>query len=144
MWSRHLTSFVAIYLFFGLTLRDEIPSDLDPGLEEGLGHIRDGQTQQVCDFLGHRVVGQRGLVRVAVLFELHRAEQHDSWDDPVDGAEVLVGHSHDVHALDGGLELGGIVHARNDVIVLAEERVRLGVLQDELLCKKISSKLVQK
>lgn len=69
--SLHLT-----YLFLGLGLGDEVASDLDPGLEEGFGHLGDGKAQKMCYLLSYRVVRERRLVIVTLLLELHATEQH--------------------------------------------------------------------
>ena len=67
-------------LFLGLGLADVFAPDLDPGLEEGLGHLRDRDAQEVGNLLGDGVVEMGGLVFVSILSELHVAEQKDGRD----------------------------------------------------------------
>lgn len=87
------------YLFLRLRFGDELAPHLDPRLEERLGHVSHRQPEQMGHLLRHRVVGQRRLVRVAVLLELHRAEQHDGRHYAEYCAEVLVAEAHNVHRL---------------------------------------------
>ena len=63
------------------------------------------------DLLRDRVVRQRGLIRVPLLLELHGAEQQHRGHYPEDRVEVLIVHAHDVHRLDGGLELQSVIDA---------------------------------
>lgn len=63
------------------------------------------------DLLRDGVIRQRGLIRVPLLLELHGAEQQHRGHYPEDRVEVFVVHAHNVHGLDGGLELGGVVDA---------------------------------
>ncbi len=67
-------------LFLGLGLADVLAANLDPGLEESLGHLGDGDAEEVGNLLGDRVVGQGRLVAVALLAELHVAKQQDGRD----------------------------------------------------------------
>jgi len=98
-----------LHLLLCLRLRHKITANLDARLQEGLRHLGNAQTQQMRDFLCHRVVGQRRLIGIPLLTKLHRAKQHHGGNDTENGGKVLVGHAHDVHRLYCGEELGGIV-----------------------------------
>lgn len=63
----------------------------------------------MCDFLRDSVVRQRRLIRVPFLLELHRTKQENSGDYSEYRVEVFVVHTHDVHGLDGGLELCSVI-----------------------------------
>ena len=56
-------------------------------------------------------------------------------DDFADGGHVLLGDPHDPHGLHRQTELLGVVRSRDRRVAITQERVRLGILQDELLCK---------
>ena len=60
--ARSFSTFKVTNLFLGLSLGDVVAADLDPGLEEGLGELSDGQSHQVAGLLCDGVVGQGGLV----------------------------------------------------------------------------------
>lgn len=47
--------------YLGLGLGDVVTADLDPGLEESLGHLVDVDAQQVGHLLSDGVVGKNGL-----------------------------------------------------------------------------------
>ena len=47
--------------YLGLCLGHVVPSDLDPWLEESLGHLVDVDAQEVSNLLGHSVVRKDGL-----------------------------------------------------------------------------------
>lgn len=59
--------------------------------------------------LRDRVVRQRSLVGVPLLLELHGTEQQHGGHYSEYRVEVFVVHAHDVHGLDGGLELCRII-----------------------------------
>ena len=117
-----------------LRLGDEVPSNLDPGPEEGLGEVVDVDPEEVGDLLRDGVVRQDGLVRVALLAELHVSKEEHAGDDLPDGLEVLLGDAHDAHGLVGGGELLRLVHGGDVDHAVAEEGVVLGILKDVLPC----------
>lgn len=86
----------------------------------------------MCDFLCDRVVRQRSLIRIPLLLELHVSKEHHGRHNTEDGAEILLGHAHDVHGLDGGLVLRCIINSRYGKGAIGQEGVGLGVLEDEL------------
>jgi hypothetical protein len=67
------------------------------------------------------------------LLESHRSEQQNSADNAEDRVEVILSHSHDVHALDGGLVFSGIVDAGNWKTAIGQERITAHIIEDELL-----------
>lgn len=85
------------------------------------------------NLLRHRVIGQRGLVVVALLLELHRTELKHGTDDAEDRVQVVLLHSHDVHALQGRRKLSQLVDTGNRHVALRQECVRLNVVQNVLL-----------
>lgn len=62
------------------------------------------------DFLRNRVIRQSRLIRVPLLLELHGTEQKYRRHYPEDRVEVFVVHAHNVHGLDGRLELSSIIN----------------------------------
>lgn len=66
-------------------------------------------TQQMCDFLRHSVIRQRGLVRVPLLFELHRTKQENSGHYSEYRVEVFIVHAHNIHRLYCSLEFCRVV-----------------------------------
>ena len=119
--------------YLSLGLGNIVTADFNPGLEEGLGKVVNVNAEQMGHLLGDSVVGKDCLVRVPLLAELHVAEEQHAGDDPPDGAQVLVADAHDLHGLDGGLELLGIVDSGNGDTSLAEECVVLGVFENVFL-----------
>ena len=113
-----------------LSLGNVIATDFDPRPEEGLGQFVDVDAEQVSHLLSHGVVRKDGLVGVTLLTKLHIAKEQDSGNDLPDGAQVLVGDSHDLHGVVRGLELLGVVTARNSDISMTEECVVLGFFKD--------------
>lgn len=85
----------------------------------------------MSDLLSDSVIGQSGLVVASFLFECHRSEQQNSAHYTEDRVEVVLSHSHDVHALDGGLVLGGIIDARNWKTAVRQEWVSFHVIENE-------------
>ena len=67
-----------LHLGFVLGPDGELSSCLDLGLEQGLGEVCDGQTQEFADLLSHGVVREDGLVRVTFLLKLKVSKVHDS------------------------------------------------------------------
>lgn len=65
------------------------------------------------DFLRNCVIGQRGLIGVPLLLELHGSEQENRRHYSEDGIEVFHVHAHNVHRLDRRLELDGIINSWN-------------------------------
>lgn len=86
----------------------------------------------MCDLLCDCVIRQCSLVGIPLLLELHVSKEHHSGHNTEDGAEVLLGHAHDVHRLDGSLILGRIVDPGHGKGAIGQERVGLGILEDEL------------
>lgn len=120
-------------MFLGLRLGDELAADLDARRQECLGHVSDSQAQQVSDLLRNCVVGQGGLIVASLLLERHRAEEQDRADDSENGIEIVLGHAHDVHALDRRLILRGIVDAGNWKTSVGQEGVASNVIENEAL-----------
>ena len=96
-----------------MSLGNVVPSDFDARLEEGLGHLRYVHAQEVGNFLGHRVVRQRGLVAVALLLELHVAEEERGGDDAEERIDIFLVQTHDGHGFECLLELAHIIYARD-------------------------------
>jgi hypothetical protein len=118
-------------LLFGLSLCHEIAANLDAWRQEGFRHVGDAQAQQMSNLLSDCVVGQCRLVRAAFLLESHRAEQQNGADDAEDRVEVVLCHSHDVHALDSRLVFSGIIDSWHGQQTIREERIAADVVEDE-------------
>uniref|UniRef100_A0A2M4DGC8 Putative secreted protein n=1 Tax=Anopheles darlingi TaxID=43151 RepID=A0A2M4DGC8_ANODA len=98
------------------------------------------------DLLCYGVIWQSCLVRVALLLELHRAEQQHRAHDAEDRVKVLRRHAHDVHALDRGLKLGVIIDTGHRQSSVRQEWVRLHIVQNEafaLLGRRTGQQLVK-
>ena len=130
------------YLFFGLSFGDVVPSDFDARFEEGFGHLGHVHTEQVGDLLRHRVIGQRGLVRITLLLELHVAEEQRGRYDAEDGRQVFGVHAHNRHGFTRLLEFGHVVHAVDGQRAVRQEGIEFGILQNVFLCSKQKKSLV--
>ena len=119
-------------LLLGLGLGHVVAANLDSGLEEGLGEVGDLDAEQMRDLLGHGVVGERGLVGVALLLELHVPEEEAGADDAPDGGHVLLADAHDPHRVLGGRELLHVVNPRDPHTAHGHEGVVLGIVQQHL------------
>ena len=80
------------------------------------------------------VVGKRGLVGVALLLELHVAEEHNGGHGAVDGVLLVVVDAHDVHRLDELAVHLLVVRARHRHRAVRQEPVVLDIVQQERFC----------
>lgn len=100
----------------------------------------------MSDLLSDGVIGQGCLIRTSFLLESHWSEQENCAHDAEDWVEVVLRHSHDVHAFHGGLILGGIINARNWKTSIWQERVSFHVVEDEaftLFRRSASEQLIE-
>lgn len=120
-------------LLLGLSFGNKVAADLDSRRQKGFRHVRDAQAQQMSNLLRNGVVGQRGLIGTSFLLESHRAEEQNGAHDAEDRVEVVLSHSHYVHALDGRLELCGIVNAWDWNSAIWQKRITADIVEDEAL-----------
>lgn len=135
-----------LHLLFRLRLRHKITADLDARREECFRHVSDTQAQQMRDLLCDGVVWQGRLIGASLLLESHRSEQQNGADDPEDRVEIVLGHAHDVHALDRRLELGRVVDSRHRHTPIRQERIAAHIFEDEafaLLSRGAGQQLIE-
>ena len=82
------------------------------------------------------LVRHGGLVRAALLLELKVAEVQDGGDNALCGIGLLRGEAHDLHGLQGQVVFLAVADVCHTKVAIAQVAVLLGLLQEELLCKK--------
>ena len=119
-------------LLLVLRLGHEIAAHLELGLEERAREVGHVQAEEVADLLSDRVVGQGGLVGLALLLELQVSHLEDAADRAHDGYDVLVAHAHDVHGLDRVVVLLDLVDALYRHVRVGQVVVGLEVVEQVL------------
>ena len=129
-----------------LRLGHEVAAHLQLGLEQGAREVRHVEAEEVADLLGHRVVGQGGLVVGALLLEGEVAHLEDARHGLDYRDDVLVAHAHDVHGLYRVVVLFDLVDARDGHVRVGQVAVGLHVVEqilDAVLGRGAAQQLVE-